>query len=109
MKEFPMKDGKLYTDPTGKYHKTDEQFLQSYWENRDPRFDKSIVWNGKSMRFRVKQGKDSIPRWASRMHWTILEKIQKLVQPPRIETGIQAFYFEEFKAFLTANAGGDSI
>lgn len=46
VKEFPMKDGKLYDDPTGTYHKTDEEFLQSYWENRDPRFDKSIIWNG---------------------------------------------------------------
>ncbi len=46
VKEFPMKDGKLYDDPTGTYHKTDEEFSQSYWENRDPRFDKSIIWNG---------------------------------------------------------------
>ncbi|MNZ01151.1 RagB/SusD family nutrient uptake outer membrane protein [Sphingobacterium sp. GVS05A] len=57
VKEFPMKDGKLYTDPTGKYHKTDEQFLQSYWENRDPRFDKSIVWNGKVYEVSGKTGK----------------------------------------------------
>src|SRR5690606_7228856 len=47
VKEFPMKDGKLYSDPTGKYFKSDDDFLQSYWLNRDPRFDKSIVWNGK--------------------------------------------------------------
>ncbi|QGY42233.1 RagB/SusD family nutrient uptake outer membrane protein [Maribellus comscasis] len=45
VQEFPMKDGKLYNDPSGKYYKTDEEFQQSYWENRDPRFDKSIVWN----------------------------------------------------------------
>jgi hypothetical protein len=45
IKEIPMKDGKLYNDPSGKYYKTDDEFLQSYWENRDPRFDKSIVWN----------------------------------------------------------------
>ncbi|MDD4115675.1 MAG: RagB/SusD family nutrient uptake outer membrane protein, partial [Massilibacteroides sp.] len=44
--EFPMKDGKLYTDATSKYHKTYEEFLQTYWENRDPRFVKSVVWNG---------------------------------------------------------------
>lgn len=46
VQEFPMKDGKVYNDPTGKYYKSDVEFLQSYWENRDPRFDKSIVWNG---------------------------------------------------------------
>lgn len=45
VKEFPMKDGKMYNNPTGKYYKTDEDFLQSYWKNRDPRFDKSVVWN----------------------------------------------------------------
>lgn len=33
IKEFPMKDGKLYNDPTGKYYTTDDHFLQDYWEN----------------------------------------------------------------------------
>ncbi len=47
VKEFPMKDGRPYDDPAGAYYKTDEEFLQSYWENRDPRFDQSIVWNAK--------------------------------------------------------------
>ncbi|MCX2452565.1 RagB/SusD family nutrient uptake outer membrane protein [Pedobacter sp. PLR] len=47
IKAIPMKDGKLYNDPTGAYYKTEEQFLKTYWENRDPRFDKSILWNGK--------------------------------------------------------------
>ncbi|KAF5281387.1 hypothetical protein FQR65_LT14725 [Abscondita terminalis] len=47
VKAFPMKDGRLFSDPAGKYYKSDAAFLQSYWENRDPRFDKSIVWNGK--------------------------------------------------------------
>ncbi len=47
VKAFPMKDGKMYNDPTGAYFRSDDEFLQSYWENRDPRFDKSIVWNGK--------------------------------------------------------------
>ena len=45
VKEFPMKDGKLYNDPSGKYYTTDNGFLQNFWKNRDPRFDKSIVWN----------------------------------------------------------------
>ncbi len=45
VKDFPMKDGRLYSDPSGKYYKTDDEFLQSYWENRDPRFEKSVIWN----------------------------------------------------------------
>ncbi|WP_200979494.1 RagB/SusD family nutrient uptake outer membrane protein [Echinicola sp. 20G] len=47
IQEFPMADGKLYNDPTGAYYMTDEAFLQNYWLNRDPRFNKSIVWAGK--------------------------------------------------------------
>lgn len=47
VKNFPMKDGRLYNDPMGAYNMSDEEFLQNYWENRDPRFDKSVVWNGK--------------------------------------------------------------
>jgi hypothetical protein len=47
VKAFPMKDGKQYNDPTGAYYATDAQFLQSYWKNRDPRFEKSILWNAK--------------------------------------------------------------
>ncbi len=42
---FPMKDGKQYNDPTGQYYMTDEEFLKSYWQNRDPRFEKSVLWN----------------------------------------------------------------
>lgn len=57
VKEFPMKDGKLYNDPTGAYYKTDAEFLQSYWENRDPRFVKSVVWNGKEYPVSGKAGK----------------------------------------------------
>lgn len=57
VKAFPMKDGKLYSDPTSKYHKSDAEFLQSYWENRDPRFEKSIVWNGKIYEVSGKTGK----------------------------------------------------
>ncbi|WP_423129815.1 RagB/SusD family nutrient uptake outer membrane protein [Gaoshiqia sp. Z1-71] len=56
VKEFPMKDGKLYNDPTGKYYKTDDEFLQSYWENRDPRFGKSIVWNASVYEVSNKKG-----------------------------------------------------
>lgn len=57
VKAFPMKDGKLYNDPAGLYHKSDADFLQSYWENRDPRFNKSIVWNGKEYPVSGKAGK----------------------------------------------------
>jgi hypothetical protein len=56
VKEFPMKDGKLYNDPTGKYYKSDAAFLQDYWENRDPRFDKSIVWNASIYEVSNKKG-----------------------------------------------------
>ncbi|MGJ1431924.1 RagB/SusD family nutrient uptake outer membrane protein [Sphingobacterium spiritivorum] len=57
VKAFPMKDGRLFSDPAGKYYKSDAVFLQSYWENRDPRFDKSIVWNGKIYEVSGKAGK----------------------------------------------------
>lgn len=57
VKEFPMKDGKKYDDPTGKYHVSESDFLQNYWKNRDPRFEKSIVWNGKLYEVSGKAGK----------------------------------------------------
>ncbi|MGQ7869521.1 RagB/SusD family nutrient uptake outer membrane protein [Sunxiuqinia sp. sy24] len=57
IKEFPMKDGKMYNDPSGTYYKSDDEFLQTYWENRDPRFDKSIVWNGKIYEVSGKKGR----------------------------------------------------
>lgn len=57
VKAFPMKDGKLYSDPTGQFYKTEAEFLQTYWENRDPRFEKSIVWNGKIYEVSGKTGK----------------------------------------------------
>lgn len=57
VKLFPMKDGKRYNDASSPYYKTDEQFLQSYWQNRDPRFDKSIVWSGKLYPVSGKVGK----------------------------------------------------
>jgi len=57
IKQFPMKDGKSFDDPTGAYYKSEDQLLQSYWENRDPRFEKSIVWNGKIYEVSGKTGK----------------------------------------------------
>jgi len=57
IKEYPMLDGKLYNDPTSEYYMTDEEFLQNYWKNRDPRFDQSIVWNGKIYEVSNKAGK----------------------------------------------------
>ncbi|HEY9486820.1 MAG TPA: RagB/SusD family nutrient uptake outer membrane protein [Chryseosolibacter sp.] len=57
VKEFPMKDGKLYNDPASAYYKTDDEFLQRFWEDRDPRFEKSIVWNGKLYEVSGKSGK----------------------------------------------------
>ncbi|WP_231464848.1 RagB/SusD family nutrient uptake outer membrane protein [Pedobacter sp. Leaf132] len=48
VKAFPMLDGKLYNDPTSAYFVSEADFLKSYWKNRDPRFNKSIVWNAKA-------------------------------------------------------------
>ncbi len=39
---FPMKDGKKPGDPTSVY----TYDVQTFWKNRDPRFDETIVWNG---------------------------------------------------------------
>ena len=52
-----MLDGKMYNDPTSEFYMTEEEFLQNYWKNRDPRFDKSIVWNGKIYEVSGKAGK----------------------------------------------------
>lgn len=57
VKMFPMKDGKAFDDPTSDYYKTEDEFLQSYWENRDPRFEKSMVWNGKLYEVSGKTGR----------------------------------------------------
>ncbi len=57
VKEFPMKDGKRFDDPSGAYYKTEAEFLQDYWSDRDPRFDKSIVWNGKIYEVSGKTGR----------------------------------------------------
>lgn len=57
VQEFPMADGKLYTDPTSKYHKSEAAFLQNFWENRDPRFNQSVVWNAKVYEVSGKSGK----------------------------------------------------
>lgn len=57
IKEYPMKDGRSYSDPKSAYYQTDAQFLQNYWANRDPRFEKSIVWNGKVYEVSGKVGK----------------------------------------------------
>lgn len=39
---FPMKDGKKPGDPTSAY----TYDIQTFWKNRDPRFDATMVWNG---------------------------------------------------------------
>lgn len=57
VKEYPMLDGKRFDDPTGAYYKTEEELLQNFWSNRDPRFEKSIVWNGKLYEVSGKAGK----------------------------------------------------
>lgn len=46
VKQFPMMDGKSFNDPTGKYYVGDENdFLQAYWKNRDPRFEHVVLYN----------------------------------------------------------------
>lgn len=48
VKDFPMRDGKRFDDPTGKYYVGDEAaLLKSFWKNRDPRFDKVCLYNGR--------------------------------------------------------------
>lgn len=42
IKAYPMKDGKAVTDPSSKYAYTDLLF----YKNRDPRFEKTIAYNG---------------------------------------------------------------
>src|SRR5690606_36567432 len=61
VKAFPMKDGKKFDDPTGAYYKTEAELLQDFWRDRDPRFDKSIVWNGKLYSVSGKAGKPEYP------------------------------------------------
>ncbi len=39
---FPMKDGRMPGDPQSSYTYS----VQSFWKNRDPRFDATMVWNG---------------------------------------------------------------
>ena len=47
VRDVPMLDGKQYNDPTGKYYvASEEEFMQKYWKNRDPRMITSIVYNG---------------------------------------------------------------
>lgn len=48
VRSYPMLDGKSYDDPNGKYYGGNEQeFMQKYWENRDPRFNYSVLYSGK--------------------------------------------------------------
>lgn len=42
VKTFPMKDGKLISDPTSAYTYDPVNF----WRNRDPRFKETIIYNG---------------------------------------------------------------
>lgn len=48
VRSYPMLDGKTFDDATGKYYVgTEEDFMQKYWENRDPRFDINVLYSGK--------------------------------------------------------------
>lgn len=47
VKSFPMLDGKKFDDPTSKYYiGSEEQLLQNFWKNRDPRFKNVVLYNG---------------------------------------------------------------
>lgn len=47
VKSFPMLDGKTFDDPTGKYYVgTEEDLMQCFWKNRDPRFEAVVLHNG---------------------------------------------------------------
>lgn len=46
VKAFPMADGKKFDDPTGKYVVTEDELMQSFFANRDPRFYSSILCPG---------------------------------------------------------------
>lgn len=49
IKSYPMLDGKMYDDPSGKYYGgTEDEFMQKYWKNRDPRFEVTVLYAGKS-------------------------------------------------------------
>ncbi|WP_233567371.1 RagB/SusD family nutrient uptake outer membrane protein [Parabacteroides sp. AM58-2XD] len=46
VKAFPMLDGKRFDDPAGKYYAgAESEFLQKFWQNRDPRFEDCILYN----------------------------------------------------------------
>ena len=46
VKAFPMLDGKRFDDPAGKYYAgAESDFLQKFWQNRDPRFEDCILYN----------------------------------------------------------------
>lgn len=47
VKSYPMLDGKMYDDPSGKYFGgTEDEFMQKYWMNRDPRFNVTVLYPG---------------------------------------------------------------
>jgi hypothetical protein len=45
IKAFPMKDGKVWNESSYGF-KTEQEFAQKYWENRDDRFYATVIWNG---------------------------------------------------------------
>ncbi|MDR1116198.1 MAG: RagB/SusD family nutrient uptake outer membrane protein [Tannerella sp.] len=47
-KDFLMKDGKRWNDPSSEYYTGSDEtgFAQHFWENRDDRFYASLLWNG---------------------------------------------------------------
>ncbi|GAB6120951.1 RagB/SusD family nutrient uptake outer membrane protein [Dysgonomonas termitidis] len=50
VKAFPMADGKKFNDPGGKYYVSSENdLMQNFWKNRDPRFYSSVLCSGQAL------------------------------------------------------------
>ncbi len=50
---YPMLDGKMPNDPESKY----SYDVQTFWQNRDPRFAANLVWNGAIFELSGKSGR----------------------------------------------------
>ncbi|MDR1369787.1 MAG: RagB/SusD family nutrient uptake outer membrane protein [Dysgonamonadaceae bacterium] len=50
VKAFLMADGKKFNDPDGKYYvSSEEEFMQCFWKNREPRFYSSVLCSGQEL------------------------------------------------------------
>jgi starch-binding outer membrane protein, SusD/RagB family len=79
VKAYPMKDGKVPGDATGKYSYSDQLF----YKNRDPRFDATIAYNGSTW---------SINNNPNQRVWTYFETSSKSTESTASNTG---FYLKK--------------